>query len=269
MDMTGEQRIGASRERVWQALNDPEILKQCIPGCEELQKLSDTQYEAKVVAKVGPVKAKFSGKVTLSDLDPPNGYTITGEGSGGAAGFGKGGAKVSLAEDGPGATVLSYAAHATVGGKLAQIGSRLVDATARKMADDFFARFTAVVGDGSAEAGTAAGATAGTAAGADGGTSPVLVVDAVPDAGTSPQAPRTAGTAMAEGPAPEPEAVTRAGTSSGQAAEAAASAASLHAVPAGSAGVAAPAKPAGRGVPPAIWIAGIVALVVVLLLIFT
>ncbi|MFC5355091.1 SRPBCC family protein [Azospirillum himalayense] len=146
MDMSGSQRITASRDKVWEALNDPDILRQCIPGCEEVQKTSDTEFTAKVVAKVGPVSAKFSGKVTLSDLDPPNGYTITGEGSGGAAGFGKGGAKVSLAPDGETATVLSYTAHATVGGKLAQIGSRLVDATARKMADDFFNRFTAVVG---------------------------------------------------------------------------------------------------------------------------
>ncbi|AWJ91370.1 carbon monoxide dehydrogenase (plasmid) [Azospirillum baldaniorum] len=146
MDMSGSQRITAPRDKVWAALNDPDILRQCIPGCEEVQKTSDTEFTAKVVAKVGPVSAKFSGKVTLSDLDPPNGYTITGEGSGGAAGFGKGGAKVSLEPDGAAATVLSYTAHATVGGKLAQIGSRLVDATARKMADDFFNRFTAVVG---------------------------------------------------------------------------------------------------------------------------
>ncbi|MBP2290483.1 SRPBCC family protein [Azospirillum rugosum] len=145
MDMSGSQRIAAPREAVWKALNDPEILRQCIPGCEEVQKVSDTEFTAKVVAKVGPVSAKFAGKVTLSDLDPPNGYTITGEGSGGAAGFGKGGATVTLAPDGD-ATLLSYTAKAQVGGKLAQIGSRLVDATARKMADDFFTRFTAVVG---------------------------------------------------------------------------------------------------------------------------
>ncbi len=145
MDMTGEYKISAPRSRVWEALNDPEILKQCIPGCEEIQKQSDTEMTAKVVAKVGPVKAKFAGKVTLSDIDPPNGYTISGEGSGGAAGFGKGGAKVSLVDDGPD-TVLSYTASAQVGGKLAQIGSRLIDGTARKMADDFFAKFTQVVG---------------------------------------------------------------------------------------------------------------------------
>src|SRR3954447_14433616 len=144
MDMSGSYRITAPREKVWAALNDPEILKQCIPGCEEIEKHSDTELTAKVTAKVGPVKAKFAGKVTLSDIDPPNGYTITGEGSGGAAGFGKGGAKVALVEDGA-ETVLTYTAHAQVGGKLAQIGSRLIDGTARKMADDFFAKFPKVV----------------------------------------------------------------------------------------------------------------------------
>jgi carbon monoxide dehydrogenase subunit G len=146
MDMSGSYRITAPREKVWAALNDPEILKQCIPGCEEIEKQSDTELTAKVVAKVGPVKAKFAGKVTLSDIDPPNGYTITGEGSGGAAGFGKGGAAVKLGPDGEDATLLDYTAHAQVGGKLAQIGSRLIDGTARKMADDFFAKFTQVVG---------------------------------------------------------------------------------------------------------------------------
>ncbi|MFS2013213.1 carbon monoxide dehydrogenase subunit G [Azospirillum sp. CT11-132] len=151
MDMSGSHRIEASRDAVWAALNDPEILRQCIPGCEEVVRQSDTEMTAKVVAKVGPVSAKFAGKVTLSDLDPPNGYTITGEGSGGAAGFGKGGATVTLADDG-GATLLTYTAKAQVGGKLAQIGSRLVDATARKMAEEFFARFTQIVGPAPAEA---------------------------------------------------------------------------------------------------------------------
>lgn len=150
MDMTGEYRIPASREAVWQALNDPDVLKQCIPGCEEIDKKSDTEFSAKVTAKVGPVKAKFAGNVTLSDLDPPNGYTISGQGTGGAAGFAKGGAKVDLAEDG-GETVLSYTVNATVGGKLAQIGSRLIDSTAKKMASQFFAKFAEVVGDGAQE----------------------------------------------------------------------------------------------------------------------
>ncbi|MFQ5973118.1 MAG: carbon monoxide dehydrogenase subunit G, partial [Alphaproteobacteria bacterium] len=145
MDMTGEHRIGAGREDVWRALNDPEILRQCIPGCEELDKTSDTEFSAKVTAKVGPVQARFTGAVTLSDLDPPAGYTISGEGKGGAAGFARGGAKVRLEEDGAD-TVLTYEAKATVGGKLAQLGSRLIDGTAHKMADDFFGKFAELVG---------------------------------------------------------------------------------------------------------------------------
>src|SRR3954454_1690929 len=117
MEMTGERRIGAPRQKVWEALNDPQILKRCIPGCEEIAKVSDTEFTAKVVAKVGPVKATFSGKVTLSDLDPPSGYTITGEGTGGVAGFAKGSATVTLDEEG-GETVLRYGAQGQVGGKL-------------------------------------------------------------------------------------------------------------------------------------------------------
>lgn len=144
MDMTGEFRIEAPRERVWAALNDPEVLKQAIPGCDEIEKTSDTTFTAKVTAKVGPVKAKFTGAVTLSELDPPNGYRISGEGKGGPAGFAKGGARVDLAADGD-ATLLKYEVNATVGGKLAQLGARLIDATSRKMADDFFARFAAAV----------------------------------------------------------------------------------------------------------------------------
>jgi uncharacterized protein len=142
MDMTGEFRIPAPRQRVWEGLNDPEILKECIPGCETIEKSSDTEFAAKVVAKVGPVRAAFSGKVMLSDLDPPKAYTISGEGSGGVAGFAKGAAKVRLDADGE-ATFLRYEVAAHVGGKLAQIGSRLIDATARKMAADFFERFAA------------------------------------------------------------------------------------------------------------------------------
>jgi carbon monoxide dehydrogenase subunit G len=146
MDMTGEYRISAPRQRVWEALNDPETLKAAIPGCEELTKLSDNEMEARVRAKVGPVSATFTGRVTLSDLDPPVSYKISGEGKGGAAGYAKGGANVSLAEDGAD-TVLSYNAKADVGGKLAQIGSRLIQGTAKKMADDFFSRFSRIVGE--------------------------------------------------------------------------------------------------------------------------
>ena len=144
MEMTGEFRIPAPRQRVWEALNDPEILKQSIPGCQTLERVSDTEFNGKVVASVGPVRATFGGKVRLSDLDPPQSYTINGEGSGGVAGFAKGGAKVNLAEDG-GATVLHYEVQAQVGGKLAQVCSRLIDGVARKMANDFFGRFAAAV----------------------------------------------------------------------------------------------------------------------------
>jgi len=141
MDMTGEYRIPAARRKVWEMLNDPAILARAIPGCESLEKLSDNELQARVKAKVGPVSATFTGKVRLEDLNPPESYTITGEGSGGVAGFAKGGAKVRLLEDGPQATILRYEAKAEVGGKLAQIGSRLIQGTAKKMADDFFGKF--------------------------------------------------------------------------------------------------------------------------------
>ena len=144
MDMTGEYRIPAPRQLVWAALNDAEILKAAIPGCEELVKKSDTELEAKVTAKVGPVSAKFGGAVTLGDLNPPESYTISGQGSGGAAGFAKGGATVKLTEDGSD-TILRYEAKAEVGGKLAQIGSRLIQGTAKKMADEFFGKFSRLV----------------------------------------------------------------------------------------------------------------------------
>jgi carbon monoxide dehydrogenase subunit G len=144
MEMNGEFRIAAPRQRVWEGLNDPEVLKQCIPGCQSLEKVSDTEFNGKVIASVGPVRATFGGKVKLSDLDPPQSYRISGEGSGGVAGFAKGGAKVNLAEDGA-ATLLTYAVEAQVGGKLAQVGSRLIDGVARKMANDFFGHFAAAM----------------------------------------------------------------------------------------------------------------------------
>ena len=155
MDMMGEFRIPAPRQRVWEGLNDPQILKECIPGCQTIEKVSDTEFTAKVLAQVGPVRANFAGKVTLSDLDPPQSYTIAGEGTGGVAGFAKGSAKVDLAED-SGATVLRYAVQAHVGGKLAQIGSRLIDSVARKMAENFFMRFAAAVAPESAAPAAAA-----------------------------------------------------------------------------------------------------------------
>jgi carbon monoxide dehydrogenase subunit G len=141
MEMTGEYRIPASRDQVWAALNDPATLKASLPGCESLEKVSEREFVATVVAKVGPVKAKFNGNVVLSNLNPPQGYTISGEGKGGAAGFAKGGADVTLAEEGE-VTVLTYTAKADVGGKLAQLGSRLIDGTAKKMADEFFENFS-------------------------------------------------------------------------------------------------------------------------------
>ena len=149
MKMTGEEVIAAPRQAVWDALNDPEILKQAITGCQEIKKKSDTEFEAKVVAKVGPVKASFIGNVKLSKLNPPRSYVITGEGKGGVAGFAKGGATVRLSDTGDSATKLSYDVDAQVGGKLAQIGSRLIDSTAKKMAADFFKKFNKIVSQGS------------------------------------------------------------------------------------------------------------------------
>ena len=192
MQMSGQHRIEAPRNRVWEALNDPEVLKQAIPGCEEIEKVSDTQFTAKVKAKVGPVSAKFSGAVTLTDLDPPNGYTISGEGKGGTAGFAKGGAKVRLEDDGSG-TLLHYDVEANVGGKLAQIGSRLIDSTAKKMANDFFGSFS----------------------------------DAV-TAGAQTEAAESAAEAAPAAEAPEP----------------------------------------ARGLPPVVWVGGVIALVIALLLVF-
>jgi len=206
MDMTGEFRIPASRETVWEALNDPEVLKASIPGCQELDKVGDDQMTAKVKTKVGPVSATFSGKVTLSDINPPAGYKISGEGQGGVAGFAKGGAEVTLNEDGS-ETVLKYTATAQVGGKLAQIGSRLIDSTAKKMANEFFTNFVEQIGTGDASGSNDATASAGS------------------EASTEP---------TAEAPAP------------------------------------AAAEPAqSGGISPAIWIGGLIAVVVVLLLVFS
>jgi carbon monoxide dehydrogenase subunit G len=151
MQMNDSQHIPAPKEKVWAALNDPEILKQCIPGCQSLEMSSPTEMTATVVFRVGPVKATFGGKVTLSDLDPPNSYRISGEGSGGVAGFAKGGATVRLESESADVTILHYEVDAQIGGKLAQLGQRLIDSTAKKLAGDFFAAFGAAVG-GTAEA---------------------------------------------------------------------------------------------------------------------
>jgi carbon monoxide dehydrogenase subunit G len=159
MDISNTQRIEAPRAVVWAALNDPEVLKQCIPGCESLEKVSDTEMRAKVTLRIGPVKTSFTGKVTLTDIVPLEGYTIIGEGSGGGAGFAKGTAKIRLTDDGP-ATLLSYDAKAEIGGKLAQLGSRLIDSTVKKLSGDFFRSFGEVVAPQAAGA-PAAAATAG------------------------------------------------------------------------------------------------------------
>jgi len=145
MEMTGEFRIPAPQAKVWEALNDPEVLAAAIPGAESVEKTSDTTFAAVAKAKVGPVSAKFKGNVTLSEIDAPNGYKISGEGSGGAAGFAKGSATVKLTPDGDD-TLLTYEVHATVGGKLAQVGQRFIDSTAKKMADEFFSSFVAITG---------------------------------------------------------------------------------------------------------------------------
>lgn len=144
MTMNGEYQLAVPRETVWAKLNDTEILKACIPGCEQFDKLSDTEFQAVSTTKIGPVKAKFKGKVTLSDLDPPNGYKISGQGDGGVAGFAKSGATIKL-EPKESGTLLSYTVEAHIGGKLAQIGQRLIDGAAKKMADEFFKKFAAAV----------------------------------------------------------------------------------------------------------------------------
>jgi carbon monoxide dehydrogenase subunit G len=171
MEIKGEYKIAAPREKVFAALNDQAVLQACIPGCESLEKTSDTEMKAKVRMRIGPVSASFSGKVTLSDIDPPNGYRISGEGQGGAAGFAKGGAVVTLRED-AGETVLNYNVDAQVGGKIAQVGARLIDGTAKKLADEFFGKFATMVG-GPPPAAAVAGAPA----------------DSAPSGGVSPASP--------------------------------------------------------------------------------
>ncbi|HEY0182214.1 MAG TPA: carbon monoxide dehydrogenase subunit G [Rhodopila sp.] len=212
MDMTGERRIPAPRQVVWEALNDPEVLKLSIPGCESLEKLADDQMKATAAVKVGPISARFSGKVQLTDIDPPNGYRISGEGQGGVAGFAKGGANVALADDGAD-TLLSYQVNAQVGGKLAQLGGRLIDATAKQMADAFFDRFSKqvqalspVTEPAAAEAAVAAPAATGPAV-----TGPAVTGPAV---GSAAPVGYAAGHAVAEpvavgrAPVPPPSAIS-------------------------------------------------------------
>jgi carbon monoxide dehydrogenase subunit G len=144
MTMQGEVALPADRATVWAALNDPEVLKAAIPGCQELEKVSDTEFQAVAKVSVGPVKATFKGSVALTDLDPPNGYTISGEGQGGVAGWAKGGAKVRL-EDIEGGTKLIYDVEANIGGKIAQLGGRLINGVAKKYADEFFTNFAKIL----------------------------------------------------------------------------------------------------------------------------
>jgi carbon monoxide dehydrogenase subunit G len=145
MEMTGERSIGAPRQVVWEGLNDPEVLRASIPGCESIERDGENGFQARVAIKIGPMSARFNGKVKLENLNPPASYTISGEGNGGAMGFAKGGADVSLEEQGPQSTLLRYGVKAQVGGKMAQLGARLIDSTSKQMADQFFNRFAAIV----------------------------------------------------------------------------------------------------------------------------
>lgn len=177
MEMSGERRIPAPRQRVWEALNDPEVLRASIPGCESVEKTGDDQFSARVAVKVGPMAAKFTGKVRLENLEPPRAYTIVGEGSGGAMGFAKGGADVTLEEESAEATLLRYGVKAQVGGKMAQLGARLIDATAKQMADQFFDRFAAVVAPAAPAEVAAAEAGEAETAGRPAGVAPVPGTD--------------------------------------------------------------------------------------------
>lgn len=153
MEMSGQSTLAATRDEVWAALNDPEILRQAIPGCETLERVAADEFAATVVLKVGPIKAKFLGRVTLSDIRPPEGYTITGQGQGGVAGFAEGGATVRLEAVDAAHTILHYDVRARVGGKIAQLGARLIDSTAKKLAGQFFDKFGELVGNGPVQSG--------------------------------------------------------------------------------------------------------------------
>jgi carbon monoxide dehydrogenase subunit G len=166
MTMTGEVALPAERPKVWALLNDPEVLKSAIPGCQSLERTGDNGFSAVVKMKIGPVSATFKGKVELTDIVPLVGYTIKGEGEGGIAGFAKGGAKVSLA-DAPAGTLLRYDVEATVGGKIAQLGSRLIDGVAKNMADKFFSNLATAATDGAAPVGEADSATSNSEATAE------------------------------------------------------------------------------------------------------
>ena len=253
MEMTGEHRIAAPRSVVWEGLNDPEVLRRSIPGCDTLEKTSPTEMTATVTAKVGPVKASFGGQVTLSNLNPPESYTISGEGKGGAAGFAKGGADVKLVEDGDG-TLLQYAVKANIGGKLAQLGARLIDGTAKKMADDFFTRFAA-------EMEQRAGAAAPTPAPAAEPAAPEIPVPTPVPAETvvTPPSPAEAPSFATAEPIPAPQPVPAA-----------------QPAPKPAPTVAPPPRPAPPpaaeerrgGLSPAVWITALVVIVLVLLYLY-
>lgn len=181
MELVGEQRLALDRQRVWEALNDPDVLRRCIPGCDLFEPVAGSTYKVAMTAAVGPVKARFHGKLTLSDIVPQESYALSFEGSGGAAGFGKGHARVALADAAPTGTQLTYTVQAQVGGKLAQVGSRLIDGVARKMADEFFSRF------GRALVPSGADASGGAAVGVADASSPSPALSAVQQAAMQPE----------------------------------------------------------------------------------
>lgn len=187
MKMTGEQHIAASRQRVWEALNDPDVLRQCIPGCQSLDKEADDRFTAVAEVKIGPIGARFKGNVALSDLDAPNGYTISGQGNGGIAGSAKGGAKVRLADAPGGGTTVSYDVDAEVGGRMAQLGGPIIDATAKQLAAKFFAKFGEVVSGQAAAVGAPAAAAVQPASAPVGAVAPLAPV-ATPSPGGFPWA---------------------------------------------------------------------------------
>ena len=228
MKMNGEFRVPTDRETVWRALNDPEVLKECLPGCQEIEKTSDTEMSATLAIKVGPVKATFKGGVTFSDIDPPNGYTLSGQGQGGTAGFASGEAKVRLVEE-DGATLLQYECDAKVGGKLAQIGSRLIDSTAKKLAKQFFDSLAEKLGGGED-----------------------------PEAADAEPVQETAAAAPSE-PAPSPEPEPAASPADARSESATAP----------DAGPALPPATQRKGLPTAAWATAVVVVAVVLILVFT
>jgi uncharacterized protein len=202
LEIKGERKIPAPLLAVWNALNDPDVLRECIPGCDQMEKISDTEYRLGMLAVVGPVKARFSGKLMLSDIVEPQHYALQFEGSGGAAGFGKGSARVTLSSIDATETQLDYAASAQVGGKLAQVGSRLIDGIARKIAEDFFTRFNTRVGRTQADADSAA--CAGEATLADQGSASTTTSPPASAASTDPVDPPAMHRPVAAAPAPAP-----------------------------------------------------------------